>query len=588
MSTLRRIGGPNAISVWTFGLTFAVFIVVSIVPSHRDQFIGTPAQRLLLAAIGTLAGFVMLILAALTVLRPGPRASRPITAIATFALAGVAQAVAIVALRAAMDLEPVDSTMLVITRAVAGVIWLAGIAIVVDLGRSHIHRVAELRGRLDAMERASAREQQDVRDEVHRMREGALAPVRAALEEIATRLARMARSDRAGDEAASLRALVDDQVRPLSHMLLGDPPPDVAHEAVVVLPARRERVRQVARLAVTAMAAPAWAAVLLPMALVLLFAVQEIGVAYLAAACSTYVVVVGTLFLGARALLDPLLPRLPTVAAAACVIAVYEALAVVAMVNAWAWGDLSEIGRWVEWNALVTLPVIWLAMSTIRAIRREGQEVEAGLEDALAQITLITARRRQRLRHERQVLGRLLHGNIQATLLSVSSRLAQAADDVDPRPSVEMAAADLHALRERLSEPVSEEWQARDALDDIVGMWSGVVRVDVGASDDILALLDAAPATRTGVLDVVAEGLTNAVRHGGARKVVVQVRLEAPDVVGIVVADDGDAIGPATPGMGSEMLDEVTCGWNRVTGPAGSVLTASVAVDADVLVAPRA
>ena len=588
MSTLRRIGGPNAISVWTFGLTFAVFIVVSIVPSHRDQFIGTPAQRLLLAAIGTLAGFVVLVLAALTVLRPGPRASRPITTIATFALAGVAQAVAIVALRAAMDLEPVDSTMLVITRAVAGVIWLAGIAIVVDLGRSHIHRVAELRGRLDAMERASAREQQDVRDEVHRMREGALAPVRAALEEIATRLARMARSDRAGDEAASLRALVDDQVRPLSHMLLGDPPPDVAHEAVVVLPARRERVRQVARLAVTAMAAPAWAAVLLPMALVLLFAVQEIGVAYLAAACSTYVVVVGTLFLGARALLDPLLPRLPTVAAAACVIAVYEALAVVAMVNAWAWGDLSEIGRWVEWNALVTLPVIWLAMSTIRAIRREGQEVEAGLEDALAQITLITARRRQRLRHERQVLGRLLHGNIQATLLSVSSRLAQAADDVDPRPSVEMAAADLHALRERLSEPVSEEWQARDALDDIVGMWSGVVRVDVGASDDILALLDAAPATRTGVLDVVAEGLTNAVRHGGARKVVVQVRLEAPDVVGIVVADDGDAIGPATPGMGSEMLDEVTCGWNRVTGPAGSVLTASVAVDADVLVAPRA
>lgn len=588
MRALRRIGGPNAITAWTFGLTLLVFVVVSLVPSDRDQFIGTPSQRLLLATVGTLAGFVVLAVAALTVLRPGARASRPVTAIIVFAVAGAVQALAIVGLRDAMDLEPVDSITLVVTRAVAGVIWLAGIAIVVDSVRSHIRRAAELRARIDAMEIAAAREQQDVRDEVERMREGTLAPVRRALDEIGRRLASMAGGERAQEEAQALRALVEDEVRPLSHQLLGEPPPEEDLDAAVVLPTRAERAREVARLSVTAMAAPAWVAVILPMALVLLFAVQEIGLLYLVAACSTYVVIVGALFLVARTALDPLLPRLPTVLAAACVIVVYEALAVVAMVNAWAWGDLSQIGRWVEWTGLVTLPVIWLALSTIHAIGREGQAVEAGLEDVLGKITLITARRRQRLRHERQVLGRLLHGNTQATLLSISARLAQAADDVDPRPSVEMAATDLQALRERLSGPVAEEWQARDALEDIIVMWSGVVRVDLHAPDDVLALLDAAPATRTGVLDVVAEGLTNAVRHGSAREVVIQVGLDAPDIVGVVVADDGDATGPVTPGMGSEMLDEVTCGWSRSTGPAGSVLTASIAVDAGVLAAPRA
>ena len=585
MSTLRRIGGPNAITAWTFGLTFVVFLVVSVVPSDRDQFIGTSSQRLLLATLGTLAGFVVLAIAALTVLRPGARPSRPATAIAVFALAGVVQGVSIVAVRGAVGLPPVDPVTLVGTRAVAGVIWLAGIAIIVDIVRTHIARAAELRARIGAMEAAAAREQQDVREQVDRMREGSLAPVRRALDEIAARLARVAGGERAEHEARALRALVEDEVRPLSHQLLGEPPPEDELEAAVQLPTRRERVREVARLAVTAMAAPAWVAVLLPMALVLLFAVQEIGPLYLVAACSTYVVVVGTLFLVARAVLDPVLPRLRTAAAAACVIVVYELLAVVAIVNAWAWGDLSQIGRWVEWNGLVTLPLIWLALSTVRAIRREGEAVEAGLEQVLGQITLITARRRQRVRHERQLLGRLLHGSAQAVLLSVSARLAQAADDVDPRPSVEMAAADLRALRARLSAPIAEGWQARDALDDIVGMWSGVVQVGLHVPDEVLALLDGAPASRTGVLDVVAEGLTNAVRHGGAREVVIQLGLESPDVIGIVVADDGDATGPVTPGMGSEMLDEVTCGWSRSTGPAGSVLRASVALDSAVPVA---
>jgi len=586
VSTLRRIGGPNAITSWSFGLTFVVFVAVSLIPSARDQFIGSPPQRLLLASVGTLAGFLVLGLAAVTVLRPGARPSRPVAAITVFALAGVAQALVIVGVRAASGLAPVDSVTLVVTRAVAGIIWLSVIAIIVDLVRSHIRRVAELRSRIDAMETAAAREQDALREEVDLMREETLAPVRAALDEIAARVGRMAGGERAQDEAVALRALVDDEVRPLSHALLGEFALAEEAEPVAPLPSRRERAATVLRLAVTCVAAPTWVAVLLPMALVLLFAVQEIGALYLLAACGTYVVVIGGLFLLARAVLGPVLPRLPTALAALCVIVVYEALAAVAVVNAWAWGDLSEIGRWVEWTALITLPVVWLALSIVGALRREGEAVEEQLEQVLGALTVMSARRRQRLRHERQVLGRLLHGSTQATLLSIAARLAQAADDVDPGPSVEIVAADLHALRARLSEPVAESWEAQDALEDIIGMWEGVLQVDLEVPDEALAVLDAAPATRTGVLDVVAEGLTNAVRHGGARTAAVTIGLEEDGTVAVVVADDGRATGPVIPGMGSDMLDDVTCGWSRTSGPAGSVLRASVAVDVGVLAAP--
>ena len=74
MSAYRRIGGPNAITVWSYSLSLVVLLVVTTIPSERDQFIGSLGQRLLLATVGTSAGFVVLALAWLTVLRPGARA----------------------------------------------------------------------------------------------------------------------------------------------------------------------------------------------------------------------------------------------------------------------------------------------------------------------------------------------------------------------------------------------------------------------------------------------------------------------------------------------------------------------------------
>jgi signal transduction histidine kinase len=124
-----------------------------------------------------------------------------------------------------------------------------------------------------------------------------------------------------------------------------------------------------------------------------------------------------------------------------------------------------------------------------------------------------------------------------------------------------------------------------EALDDLMTLWSGVVDVDLQVTDEVLALLDCAPATRSTVLDVVAEGLTNAVRHGRAHSVVIRIAVESPGLVSIVVSDDGHGAPSVVPGMGSEMLDDVAHDWHLSVTPAGSVLTASVVVDPSVAVA---
>lgn len=583
MRLLRRIGGPNAITGWSFALSMGVFLLVTLIPTERDQYVGALDERMLLALLGTGAGLVVLGVAWLTVLRPRGRGNRPVAALVVFALAGAVQGVTVVWLRQVMGLDDIGGLSVILSRAAAGAIWLAFIAVVVDQARSHALRVAELAARIRAMEAAVAREEDDLRGEVERMRSHVLAPVRAALDDITGRVAAMPDAARATDEALALRRLVDEEVRPLSHELLGEMPPEAEVDPDEVVPPRRERMATVVRLAVTRLAEPVWLAVALPMTLVLLFAVQQVGPLFVVLAGITYLVETFVLFRLAKALLDHRLPAMRTPAAAACVLATYLVIAGVSVANGWAWGGLAAMGRWIEWPAFITLPTIWLVLATIQAGERERSAVEAQLEDVLERLAVITTRRRQRIRHERQVLGRLLHGSTQATLLSVSARLAQSADDTDQRPSVRAAADDLAALRERLADASGEDWLARDALHDLVALWSGVVEVHLDVSEEVLDLLDAAPATRTGVLDVVAEGLTNAVRHGGAARVDVGIGQADPDRMRIVVRDDGRGPGASTPGMGTELLDDVASAWALERTGDGTVLEARVVLDRVVL-----
>ena len=80
----------------------------------------------------------------------------------------------------------------------------------------------------------------------------------------------------------------------------------------------------------------------------------------------------------------------------------------------------------------------------------------------------------------------------------------------------------------------------------------------------------------------MAEGLTNAVRHGGARHVTVRIAPEGEDRVEVEVVDDESGMGPGEPGMGSAMLDEVAAWWSLDATPDGCRLRASVVLDGGV------
>lgn len=581
MTALGAIGGPNAISRWTFVLTTVVFFVATLLPTSRDQFTGDVSQRLLLAGVGTAAAFAVLGIASATVLQPRPRPARPVVAIAVFALAGIVQASVILELRPQLGLDAIEPVLLIATRAVAGMLWLSIVAVIVDDVRSHAARVDELTTRISALGAVLRAERDDAERLSVELQEQTLSVLRRTIDQIARRLTGLEDGDGASAQAEDLRRLIDEEVRPLSHELLQREV--FAEEPVTPEPMARGRVRLgfILRLAVSTIAAPTWLAVLLPMVLLLLFAVQRIGVVFTVVVSVSYIVVVGAGMVLARRVLDPVLPRLPTWGAALIVLGTYEALAAITVINNWAWGELSLIGRWVEWPTLFTLPAIWLGIAARNAAQVQRRDVESQLEAVVADYSLITSRRRQRVRHEYQLVGQLLHGNVQSTLLAVSARIDHAAQTTGAERAamLDAAGSDLHDLQARIAAPPAVVWTTQEALDDLTSMWDQLLEIRLHCSPTVLARLDASPSTRTTLIDVVAEALTNAVRHGAARTVDVRIELQGGERLTVIVRDDGRVRPAGAPGMGSRLLDAVAIDWVLHTGPSGAVLEAALSLE---------
>ncbi len=587
MTALRRIGGPNAISGWSFALTLVVFAIATLLPTSRDQITGPGEARLAVALLATVAAFGVLVIARLTVLRPVARPPRPVTALAVFAIAGAVQGLALTVLRPAFDLPSIEPVLLVITRAAAGVLWLSIVAILVDEVRSHHERVAELVARIEALRALRERADAERDAALAALRDETLDPLRRALDQIGRRLADADDAGRARGEADRLRQLVEDEVRPASHALLAQEAAAVAALAAPAPLTARERLGLAVHLATASLAAPTWLAVLLPLVIAMLFALQGIGLVFAAVVSASWIVVMSGCFVAARRLLDPRLARMRLRGAAAAVLATYVGFAVVALANNWVWGFLSPLGRWLEWPSLFVLPALWLGIALTRSAQAQREATEARLQGVVAELAAAEARRRQALRHQYQSTGRLLHGEVQGTLLAIARRLEEA--DALPAgaraEAAEDAAGQLRRLGERIRGGPAEDWAVERALADVAALWGGVAVVRIDCSPDLLARIDADPALRTTLVDVVAEAVTNAVRHGGAEAVAVRLAEAGDGRLALEVADDGRAAERGTPGMGSQLLDEVSPDWSLELGADGARLRVELVLDGAAAVA---
>ena len=571
MNDLRRAWGPSAITRWSvIGGALAVLVLALAGGQSVAGF--PPLDRVVTALGAVVAAAAVLGLARITWLQPTREHHRAALAIITFGLAGAVAGASRAGLIAAMGSDdPLSLAWRVVATAIAAVIWLALTAVVVDHVRGHRAAMAALRLKQAELEDLDRQEREELDALATRLRADLLAPVHATLARIRVALAAVGAGGAAAHEAARIEEVVATSIRPLSHEILAaDPVP--ASTAAAGEATRRERTAVLLARASRQVVRAPWVVTLVPVVLVPLLLGPSWGVMFLVVNALVTWPIYSLLLVGLRRVLDPRLRRMRTAAAAVTLVVGYAAATAVVVGITTALGGLSPRPVPYMWVGIITLTAILVAATVLQAASDLAGEDEHALREVLSGIALSLARIQQRLRHEHQMLGSLLHGPVQGALLAVAGSLER----VDARtPAAERqaivddAARQLAEVERRLAAPADDGQSLDDALDGVLMLWTRVLDVRLTVADDARAALDASPGARGAVADVLAEALTNAFRHGGARTAWVDVSLGA-DGACLRVIDDGVLItGDGAGGMGSRLYDECSPEWSLGTGDDG-------------------
>ena len=165
-------------------------------------------------------------------------------------------------------------------------------------------------------------------------------------------------------------------------------------------------------------------------------------------------------------------------------------------------------------------------------------------------------------------LAKLLHNDVQNRLLAI----AQEAETRGERIPVDSLLTTLEQVEGSLE---GSQQSLAERLDEVAARWEGVITITHHVSDTLTWTLG------TGVsdviIDVVTEALTNAVRHGLATAVTIDITTPRSNTeagpVHVTVTDNGVGPRQGTPGLGTHLLDTVSPGgWSLTPGAEGGSL----------------
>jgi len=558
-----RIGGPDAVTWPAFWITYASSLIAHLTTGGAvDASLGI---RVLLVTVAQVASFVPLLLLRWTVLRH-PSRPLPWVAVAGFAASAVIRGTVLTSLLLSVGAvtEP-----LWIYRVVASLqnnmLLLIIVALVVSSMRAHtrsLEQLLEVQGQLvhtevQLLEDVTTRNEQVVLEVQERLR-GELVSLDV---------------QGGAESVRELQRLASDVVRPMSHQLamsvptvpMTAPPIDAAH-----LTWRQAVLTLVDRPPLRPLLAGAYMAVILAQSALGVFGVSRgipmTGVVFLCVSVGSW---------GANWVLGFLLPHLGP---RACLLAVLLASLVVGFASALAAGVFVPPAQsrtiFIVGGGIFITGVLLLTAAVTTVLRRQ-RVTEQQLITSTQQLRRQLVRLRQAQWLQRQGLARALHGPVQAAVTSAALRLDAAVRSgdtgtdllADTRQSL-LAAVDV------LDSADSMDYSLDLALARIQGTWEGLCEITSQIDARAGASLADDPIAAAVVVDLMSEAVSNAVRHGEARRVIITMSLDEQSLLTLTIRDDGETY-PDVPlrGLGSALLDDCTMEWMRDMSMEGTTLT---------------
>lgn len=216
---------------------------------------------------------------------------------------------------------------------------------------------------------------------------------------------------------------------------------------------------------------------------------------------------------------------------------------------------------------------IGLSVAVIIGASDARAAIERDLDAVVMQRRWALARQNEEHYSERRQLARIVHGPLQAALNAAAIRLdldIRAGRDIeDTRQRI---VADISRTSESLSAPRQIDVAA--ALREVTSTWDGSCDVLITMTPECVHRIEGDPVAAAAIVDVVTEATTNAVRHGSASRILIDI-VDDDDSVIVTATNNGHVL-PAehVPGLGTEVLEHVSIRWKRKSTPQGVELTA--------------
>lgn len=212
---------------------------------------------------------------------------------------------------------------------------------------------------------------------------------------------------------------------------------------------------------------------------------------------------------------------------------------------------------------LIWIVQLMLLSGIIRVFITRGKEIRSELRDLVEEGSSLEDWQKQALIKDRQ-LAQFLHGHLQSRLMATAIRLEQ-------EKGVQTLPEDIDLVERVLEDSVARFISPRsktlsDLKEELNKSWSGLIDLELNFMVDQLA-----PSTVNTLSELIDEGITNALRHGFAHKVRVELFRESGNLV-LTIADDGTGPRSGTKGLGSYFFDSVALDWRLDRGEVGSVL----------------
>lgn len=551
----RRIGTPDAVSWPAFWVSFVANALITF--STGFDVGATLGDRVVVLLATQAACFAWLIAFRQIVLRNAWVRPRPAASLVAFAITGiirgvVASAVFVALLGASWSVLPWRA----ISGAIGCVVIFSAVAVVVSTARDYRRVRADLLDRREQLTAARERvvETIEARDE-------------RVVSRIESELSEALVAADPGQRADRLESLAADVVRPLSHDLAKsipswEPPP-----------AQGGRIRFAAILDRAASGRP-----LLPVTMgICLAAIYAalLGNEFGWPLALAYVALDVALGIGVLWLANRMLGRL--LSSGSLAVRLTIVIATVAAAGAIVGAAIQIAVSGHDYRLPLALSSAFffccfgLPIVVARAALDELDVNLADLQEVDAELTWRVKRLQMIQWSQQRGTARALHGPVQSAIAAAAQRL-RSSDHLDAGE----LRSQLMGLLETGAEPGDSTWTS--GISRTMATWDGLCHVEVQASSSASAGLHSDHVCAEIAVEIVAEAVSNAVRHGHAQLVEVTV-WETSQSVELVITDDGAGEAGFQVGLGTRLLEDCALAWSRGVTEGRMTLAASLPMD---------